>query len=141
LARILKNDSSDPYISAAAVSSLTQRNISQVLDGLVGSISEIPEPLLENLLRTALGYGEVEGLKSLFAQLIVPPKPKSSGNQSESHFAAVAVFLDAVEERKKSHRKETNEVNVGLRSVLSQLTPVFSAARTVVVDGNAPLGD
>ncbi|HWB14355.1 MAG TPA: PVC-type heme-binding CxxCH protein [Pirellulales bacterium] len=136
LARILRDNASEPYIAAAAVSSLTEQNTAQVLDHLVGSVSELPEPLLENLLRTALGFGEVEGLKSLFARMIDSP-----GKQNNSHFAAVAVFLDALDERNESHQNDTNKADADVQSVLNQLAPVFGAARAVVVDGNAPLKD
>src|SRR5262249_43350286 len=76
----------DPYLAAAGLSSLTRANLAAALEVVFAGSGDVPPSLAEDLLRTAMGFGDIRSTGRLLAYL-TRPRP---GGDGAAQFAAVA---------------------------------------------------
>jgi putative membrane-bound dehydrogenase-like protein len=130
LGRLLLQDAGDPYIVAAGLSSLTPANLSVVLETVLASPADPPLPLQENLLRTALGFGDARAMVTLLNRLVRPQE----GRYTAAQFAALGGWLDALEQRNTSLTQLARPADAALQAGVKRLQPVFEAARKALRD-------
>ncbi|MEX2558669.1 MAG: PVC-type heme-binding CxxCH protein [Pirellulales bacterium] len=134
LGRLLSEDHSDPYISAAALSSLTRGNVAIVVETVLAASKETPPALVQALLQSAVGFDEPHTAAALVDRLA---RPRSEGF-SDGQFAALAGWLDALDQRNTPLSELAREADAPLRGSLSRLSELFQAARQVAADPAAP---
>jgi putative membrane-bound dehydrogenase-like protein len=135
LADLMIREVGDPYLSAAAMSSVTRKNLAAVADAVLEkSRMEPPSALLmENLLRSAQGFGNTRVLIALLERVASPV----AGRFSSWQYAALAGWLDALEQRDSSLAKLGKEGGADLQRALKQLAKIFDAARALLADPHA----
>jgi putative heme-binding domain-containing protein len=125
----------DPYLSAAAMSSVTRKNLAAVAHAVLEQSRNDPPSalLMENLLRSAQGFGNTKALIALLERLASPV----AGRFSSWQYAALAGWLDALEQRNSSLAQLSKEGGADLQRALKQLDKLFDAARALVADPHA----
>jgi putative membrane-bound dehydrogenase-like protein len=136
LGQLLKRDGRDPYVKAAALSSLTPASLTFVLETvLAGSPDDTPPSLTADLLKTATGFGNWRAAATVMDRLV-----KSQGGADRAlQFAALASWLDALEQRSTSLARLEQEADEELRARLKGLRAIFEAARKAVRSPEAAL--
>ncbi|HUE70220.1 MAG TPA: PVC-type heme-binding CxxCH protein, partial [Pirellulaceae bacterium] len=126
LAKLASDNHADPYITAAAMSSLTKENIGPVLAGVLSS-KRPPEATVQMLLATATAFGDDSVVNKALASILQPAGAQAARQQ----FAALAGILDVVERQKKSLAKLLDE------SSQQQVKTLYAAARKLAADDAA----
>jgi putative membrane-bound dehydrogenase-like protein len=132
--KLLLQDANDPYISAAALSSLTPGNLATVVETVLATSGQVPPSLVQALLQSAMGFGEPRAAAALVDRLARPPQ---TGFGSEQ-FIALAGWLDALDQANRPLSQWANEAEEPLRGSLNRLAAVFEAARNAAGDPAAP---
>jgi putative membrane-bound dehydrogenase-like protein len=133
LAQLLAAHAGDRFFEAAALSSVTKKNIDVVLLALFGGGVQktLPTDLTEKLFALALVQGDAKTLAKLLSRLAVANGERVAQRQ----FAAVAGLLDALDEKNSSLAKLATESGGVLQDPLKQLGTIFTAARAMVSRG------
>jgi putative heme-binding domain-containing protein len=135
LADVLAADQDNPFIVAAALSSVSKSNATEFL-GSLGKHRGLSAPLLAKLFRVAQGYGATSAMGRLVMNHFVaaPDQPLSS-----EHLYHLADFFDAmggsVEPFLKSLRQQ--DANAALRF----FARLHAETKRIVRDPKTPLGD
>ena len=120
LGRLAAASADEPYIEAAAMTSLNKTNLAAVLSAVLSTEKPAASTsILANLLRFAQSINDHASVASVLHQVSQPKEGKFASWQ----FDAVATLLDASD--------------AGMRPDLSEMAPLFNAARAVVQDSSA----
>jgi putative heme-binding domain-containing protein len=150
LGRLALKDGNDPYLLAAIMSSVNEKNLDQVISALSVKDRElaVPKELSENLLRMAIALGHRHSLATLLNEVGKPPpgpSPAGGGREGRGYaswqFASLAGLLDALDQLNSSLPKLADEGDADLKRAIQKLDGVFAAARSVLADPKAGLGD
>jgi putative membrane-bound dehydrogenase-like protein len=132
LGRLLRQDGGDPYLAAAALSSLTPKNLAGVVDSALAAPGEVPPAVMQGLLQSAVGFGQPQPLAALLDHL---------ARQGPGRFAVLAGWLDALDQRDTPLPQLAGQADGPLRGELSRLQAVFAAARAAAHDPGTPLSE
>jgi putative membrane-bound dehydrogenase-like protein len=135
LGHLLRQGSHDPYLTAAALSSLGRKNVGRVVDMVLAGPGDVSPALTQNLFQSALGFGDMRAAGALVSHLARP----RDGRYGTAQFAHLADWLDALDQRNTPLAQLERQANAPLRDALAGLAGAFRAARDVVPDGRAPL--
>src|SRR5439155_8612533 len=133
LADLMLDDA--PLIRAAAVSSLTKKNVDNVATALFDETSPdpLPAPLVEQVLRSATGFATDQATAAILKQVAAADAAKHSAWQ----FAVLAGWLDALDQSNQSLPKLA-ERHPALTAAVRSLNPVFERARATVGNRKSP---
>jgi putative membrane-bound dehydrogenase-like protein len=123
----------DRYLSAAIMTSVTKRNLDNVLlTVLAGSQTGAAPPgdLTANLLRLANAFGNTRVMITLLKAIATPEKGKYTG----WHFATLAGLLDTLDQSNSSLAKLREGGDKELQGVVDSLAGLFAAARAKLAD-------
>jgi putative membrane-bound dehydrogenase-like protein len=137
LGRLLVRNSSDQYIVAAVLSSLTHKNLATVADAVRTTSDSLPPAVTLGLLQSAVGFGEPRAAAALLRQMV----QAHDGHLGAVQFGSLAAWLDSLEQRGTPLREFTRTAEEPLRTELTNLGAVFTAARKAVGDLRAPLAE
>jgi putative membrane-bound dehydrogenase-like protein len=129
----------DPYVFAAVMSSLSRRNLDQVLaEVFVGRAGRIPAgPLTRRLLSLATAWGEDEVLVRTLGIVSAPTGQRYSLWQ----LSALGGILDTLERRKTSLAQLRRAANAELQPVLERIARMFAVARQIAANDKAELAE
>ncbi|MBC7852186.1 MAG: c-type cytochrome, partial [Pirellulaceae bacterium] len=127
LATIALANQSDPYITAAVLSSLNKENVGTVLAAVMGGNGKGPPPerLVDRLLRISAALGDDDALVKAIAAITQAKDGKFAAWQ----FTALAGMLDVTARRKQSLDQKLDG------NLRGQVVHVFKAARDTVAAG------
>jgi putative membrane-bound dehydrogenase-like protein len=137
LGRLLRQDAGDPYIRAAALSSLTRENLDSVVAKVLAAPSDAAGPVLLGLLQSAVGFGAPRATAALLEHL-VDPHP---GGPGRAELIVLAEWLDWLDQRNTPLPELVRQADERLRAHLQRLSSGFAAARKAVRDPATPLAD
>ena len=121
LGAIALRDAKDPYISAAVISSVNEKNLTAMIAAVTSDAKRAPsEKLLADLMLVAAGVKDNAAVVAVL-EAIVNAKPGGKPDPAWQ-FKALAGALDGAERRK-----------IAIAS-MDKLTPVFDAAREAAID-------
>ncbi|HEY2589881.1 MAG TPA: PVC-type heme-binding CxxCH protein [Tepidisphaeraceae bacterium] len=128
LGKLAATNRDDPYIEAAAMTSLTKSNLTPVLSAVMSASKGATPPtnVLANLLRFAEAVNDADAVSTVLKQVGQP----HDGRFESWQFDAVDTLLDAV-----GSGGASNPTGV------DQLGPMFDAARALVQSGSASEAD
>jgi putative membrane-bound dehydrogenase-like protein len=129
LGQLLRSNANDSYFKAAALSSLTPKNIATVADVALAP-SQAPPPVRLGLLQSAVGFGDARAAATLVNHMVRTP---------DGQFAVLAGWLDSLDQRNTPLTQLAKEADEPLRSAVKKLSSVFASARKVALDVQAPL--
>src|SRR5262245_40679794 len=128
LATLMLKSAGDPYVTAAALSSVTKENVAQVLKSvLAGDDAAAKEKLVERLLALAAAMGQDAVVGQALAAIL---RPKADGNFTAAQFTTVAAAADALLRRKT---KLSTVLDDGGKQ---KLTAILKQARSLVLATN-----
>jgi putative heme-binding domain-containing protein len=135
LGQLALQESRDKFTFAAAMSSLNEKNIDQVLRTVLAQRSRGAPNLnfIENLLNLAAAFGNQRALVSLLTEISTPEQ----GRFAEWQYAALAGLLDTLENRNQSLAKLRDEGDAELKAVIQRIETLFAAARKLAGDDRA----
>jgi putative heme-binding domain-containing protein len=138
LGRLMVRDAWDPFLSAAAMSSVTRGNFAATLETVLAAGPKSPSPaLIENLLSTAIGFDETSVTAALLRRIAAPEGSRPAAWQ----LTAMAGWLDALDQRgtllETLEKTGHEELNASLRG----LSRLFEWARDTVDDTQAPVAE
>jgi putative membrane-bound dehydrogenase-like protein len=139
LGRLAMKDGNDPYLLAAIMSSVNEKNLDQVIPALSAKDKNlsVPKALTENFLRMAIALSHSRGLTVLLGEV-----GKRDGDRYASwQFASLAGVLDALELLNSSLLKLAKAGDANLSRAVMDLNGLFAAARVIVADPKAPRDD
>jgi putative membrane-bound dehydrogenase-like protein len=137
LGKLLLKEAQDPYISAAALSSLTKNSLPAAVEAVLALGKNRPRQLIENLLRSATGFGSRKATRDLL-QVLATPK---NGRYAAWQYAALAGWLDDLDQRNSGLVQVEKEGGKKLKTILKRLGKVFDSARQVVANSGAANGE
>jgi putative membrane-bound dehydrogenase-like protein len=135
LGEMAVRDAGDPFITAAALSSVSKKNLDRVLLAVLeGSKKDAPPAvLMENLLRMANALNHTKAMITLLKAVGTPEKDGYATWQ----FTALAGLLDSLDQRNTSLIKLREAGNEEMQTALKQLTGLFDSARATMADPKA----
>src|SRR5262249_53098242 len=92
LGRLLREGAKDPYLSAAALSSLNRKNVGRVVETVLAGPGDAPPTLTQQLLQSALGFGHMPAAAALVSRLA----PPGGGRYRTAGPPNLGGFLDAL---------------------------------------------
>src|SRR5262249_32697080 len=136
LARLAVRDARDRFLSAAVMSSLNKANLEAVMLGVLAEAKTAGPPpgVMANLFRTAAGLKPPKALASLLTAVGTPEKEAGA----KWHLVALAGLLDGLEAQGSSLARVSKEGNDEVRDAVTNLVPLFSAARRAATE---PMND
>ncbi len=129
LGRMLKENATDPYLTAAVLSSLNANNIEPVLISVLeeSDAEEASRKRNGQLLDIAIALGKYDAVSRAFDSLSTP----ADGRFSDEQLALLANLLTAVETRNQSIDGILNA------PLLRRVSEMFSQARATAIDSTA----
>jgi putative membrane-bound dehydrogenase-like protein len=137
LGELALSDGNDRYFATAALSSVNEGNLDQVLQVVLAARSAAPAGLAEQLMRLATSTGNTKALATLIAAAAMPEK----GGYAAGQLGSLAGLLDVLDRRNSSLAKLRADSNGALRKALDRLPEVFAHARRVAADPKAAVAD
>jgi putative membrane-bound dehydrogenase-like protein len=139
LGRLALKDGSDPYLLAAVMSSVNEKNLDQVIPTLGSKNKDlaVPKALTENLLRMAIALGRRRSLATLLNEI----SQVEDGKHASWQFASLAGVLDALDLLNSSLPKLAEEGDADLKRAIQNLDGLFAAARTLIADPKTRPGE
>jgi putative membrane-bound dehydrogenase-like protein len=129
LGRLALANHKDPYLLAAIMSSVTPKNLGDVMGTVVRPRSgPVPAVVLEKLLILGNAFGSREALATLFENIAA---------ERPYQFLALAGILDALESQNSSLSKLWAHADDNLKQSLKRLSRLYVAARKIVADPKA----
>ncbi len=127
LAKIALASQSDPYITAAVLSSLNKENVGPVLAAVMGGNGKGPPPerLVDRLLRISAALGDDDALVKAIAAIT----QSKDGKFAAWQFTALAGMLDVTSRRKQSLDQKLDD------KLRGQVVETFQAARDAIAAG------
>ncbi|HEV7998679.1 MAG TPA: PVC-type heme-binding CxxCH protein, partial [Planctomycetaceae bacterium] len=136
IARLALADQHEPYLFAAAMSSITKVNLARVAATVAHSAAgAAPPQLYRNLMTMATAYGNDAVIKEFVAAMT----PSASGSFSAANLSAVAALLDGLDRQHLSVTTFAHRLKHRGPALLDKLKSVADAARTASADPQAPL--
>jgi putative membrane-bound dehydrogenase-like protein len=136
IARLALSNQQEPYIFAAAMSSITRENLTRVAANVAHAASGSPPPeLCRNLMTMATAYGN----DSVVEDFIGAMSQRSRGSYSVADLSAVSALLDGLDRQRVTIGAFAKRLKETGPSLLEQLRQVAEAARTTAADPKAPL--
>lgn len=135
LARLLREQAADPYVTAAAISSLTSANLSVVAHTLTADLDSIPKEATVAVLQTASGFNDSTTLASLLHELT----EAHHGSYSAKQLETLASWLDTIQQSERPLAVLLEQQEPALRQELLALNDVAKACRGIVQDAEAPM--
>lgn len=135
LGQLALKEAVDPYLSAAIMSSINQKNLDAVLAEVAAGCKDSPMParLAENLLRLAQALGNHRAL----AMLLDSVSRRVNGEVAAWQLAAFAGLLDALEQSGTSLAALREQDSAPVRENLKRAGDLFTTARSIVADARA----
>jgi putative membrane-bound dehydrogenase-like protein len=135
LGQLAVRDVDDPFITAAALSSVNKKNLDRVLLAVLESSKKGAPPaiLMENLLRMANALNHDKAMITLLKAVSAPEKDDYAAWQ----FTALAGLLDSLDQRNTSLVKMRETGNEEMQAALKQLAGLFDSARATLADSKA----
>jgi putative membrane-bound dehydrogenase-like protein len=135
LGEILLGDAGDRYISAAALSSVSERHLDAALATVLGPVDRrltrpLPKDSLAKLVVVAAAYKNEPAL----AKILDRVSQSKNGAFETWQTATLAELLDLLGRHNQSLVKLRDEASGELRNAIDRLSPLFDAARRVVAD-------
>jgi putative membrane-bound dehydrogenase-like protein len=138
LGQLAAHEARDVYLLAAAMSSVNGKNLAAVVQTVLADGQQPPAvALIDDLLRSATGLGETPALVALLDRLAKP----ANGKYAEWQYAALASWLDALDQRDTPLAKLGQNADAELKAGLARLSAIFTQARAVVTNPHAPWGE
>jgi putative membrane-bound dehydrogenase-like protein len=137
LGRLLRQRTGDPYLVAAALSSLTGKNLAAVVKAVLASPEDVPPPVTQGLLQSAVGLGAPRAAAALLGRML----QLRSGRYGQAQFAVLADWLDALDQRNTPLAQLARDADRPLGAELQRLAFIFQAARRSAHDRKAPLAE
>jgi putative membrane-bound dehydrogenase-like protein len=128
LSRLLREHGDDPYLTAAALSSLGSENIPSVLDAVFAPNSNPPPTLARQLLSTAVALGNSD---RLLAALVRTVTPKRDGQSAEWQTSGLLGVLETL----ARHGKTVE--SLGDAAVEKKVSAMLASARRTAADSQA----
>jgi putative membrane-bound dehydrogenase-like protein len=127
----------EPYLFAAAMSSITKGNLARVAAKVAHSSkgSTPPPELYRNLMTMATAYGN----DAVVEEFIGSMSPSAQGAYSAADLSAVAALLDGLDRQHVGIGQFATRLSGRGPALLQQLQHVADAARTTSADEHAPL--
>ncbi|MBI1915617.1 MAG: c-type cytochrome [Planctomycetes bacterium] len=134
LGELAVRDQGDPYLIAAVSSSISKKNLDQVMVAALKSGSGAPPAaLVERLLNLATALGHRRATVTLLDAVATPEKDGYAAWQ----FGALATLLDGLDQRNASLADVAKQGDEQWAAV-KRLSGLFDAARTAAGDRKAP---
>jgi putative membrane-bound dehydrogenase-like protein len=135
LGELAVQNAADPYITAAALSSVNKDNLDQVLVAVLESSKKSAPPavLMEHLLRMANALNHTKALAALLKRIATPDGKEYAPWQ----WTALASLLDSLDQSNTSLSKLRELGNDDVQGALKQLAGLFAAARMILADEKA----
>jgi putative heme-binding domain-containing protein len=133
LGRLLRRDAAEPYLQAAAMTSLTKANLGVVL-GAVLEGGAPPAGVIEALMRQASAMGDDRAVVGLLKRIARVPAGEAPGWRLD----VLAAFLDGLAARRSSLARLAREGPKEIRAAASGLGGLFRSARVGAVDDKLP---
>jgi putative membrane-bound dehydrogenase-like protein len=137
LGKLLVQNAADPYLTAAALSSVHRKNLQTVATTVLDARGPLPAAVTLGLLQSAVGFGEPRAAARLLRRLARP----KDGHVGVAELTALAGWLDFLDQRGTPLAQLAKDADEPLRSELKDLDTVFAAARKLAGDLRAPLAD
>jgi putative heme-binding domain-containing protein len=136
LGELAVREAGDPFITAAAMSSVTPKNLDRVLLAVLESSKMGPPPLvlMENLLRMADALNHTKALITLLKAVGTPEKDGFAPWQ----FTALASLLDSLDQRNTTLAKLGEGGDEDMQAALKHLAELFDSARKTIASPRAP---
>ncbi len=136
LARLLRNNADDPYLSAAAISSITKENWKYTFHELAKN--EIPVPLIAPLLRMAKVFGDSKQSTHLFLRQLGVRKKMSPAQQMHS----VGELIESLENGDTSLRNMLDSIPAPDRAkTLDHLAKIYLDAVEIIETPKSPISE
>jgi putative membrane-bound dehydrogenase-like protein len=133
LGRLALHDAGDRFITAAVLSSVSKSNLDGVLLAVLSQgTTEAAAPLIGKLLALANAFDNTKTVANLLNRVATPDHDRIAAWQ----FAALAGFLDALDQRNTSLGKLESEGDQ-VKEAVQRLGKVFGAARVKASDTRA----
>jgi putative heme-binding domain-containing protein len=131
-----EEDLKDPFMLAALMSSVTEKDLDQMLPGLGRRAIEGKSPLnyMRDVLSFAMAMKKTSAMRNLLLDISVIREP-----QFPRSFEVLAVILDVLEEHNELLARWTAKHDADLELTFRGLQKYFNTARRTVADGKAPL--
>ncbi len=141
LHRLAVADSRDPFISAAVVSSVSDRTLGPMLESALASLGReradgVPS-LAQNLIVMAVGRNDARAVGILVRAVT----RDVDGRIANWQLDALASFLDALDLQNSTLAKFAKKSDAELQPAIKRLDSIFAAARRIAADPQAPEAD
>jgi putative membrane-bound dehydrogenase-like protein len=135
LGLLLMDVADDPYLTAAAMSSLNTRNIELILADILKFDRSKPSQLalLDAMLNQAAALGNSRAFNTLLTNVASPRE----GRFEPWQFAAIGSLLDTLDRRRTPLESLARSPDTDLQSALRNLANLFQFARDTVEDTKA----
>jgi putative heme-binding domain-containing protein len=137
LAKLLIENATDPYIVAAAVSSLTPSNLATVAKATTANSAHVPAQASLAVLQSAFGFHDDNAAAILLKGVV----GTESAPRQKAQVDALASWLDSLEQGNTSIAKLAGQSSPALRYELRRLNSAFSASRAIVGNSNAAIAE
>ena len=137
LGRLAVRERDDPYIEAAAMTSLTRMNLEPVLAAVMSAARQAapPESVLSNLLRFAQAVGDTHAV----ATVIDRATESRDGHFAAWQYQTIGALLDALDAARTPLASLARDADDSTRDAIRKLSSLFTAARSAAVDsGTSP---
>jgi putative membrane-bound dehydrogenase-like protein len=126
----------EPYLFAAAMSSITKGNLARVAATVAHAAKgSVPPELSRNLMTMATAYGN----DGVVEEFIGAMAPSAHGSYSVADYSAVAAMLDGLDRQHLVLAAFAGRLQGHGPALLGQLQRVAEAARTTAADPQGPL--
>ncbi len=136
IAHLALANQKEPYLFAAAMSSITKGNLARVAATVAHSATgTAPPQLYRNLMTMATAYGN----DAVVEEFVASMSPSASGTYSTANLSAVAALLDGLDRRHLTAAAFAGGLKDRGPGMLEKLQRVANAARAAAADSKAPL--
>jgi putative membrane-bound dehydrogenase-like protein len=136
IAHLALANQNEPYLFAAAMSSITKGNLARVAATVAHSAAgAAPPQLYRNLMTMATAYGN----DAVIEEFVAAMTPSTPGSFSAANLSAVAALLDGLDRQHLSVAAFADRLKDRGPALLDKLKSVADAARTASADPQAPL--
>jgi putative membrane-bound dehydrogenase-like protein len=137
LAKLLIDNATDPYIVAAAASSLNSSNLAVVASAVHTSAASVPPQVSLAVLQSAFGFHDDSAAATVLQGIVGTENAPLKTTQVE----ALASWLDSLQQGNTSLTKLAAHARPALRRELRRLSLVFSASRKQVSNPESAIAE
>ena len=137
IGRLALANQQEPYLFAAAMSSITKGSLAHVAAAVAHAAhgSTPPQALYRNLMTMATAYGN----DAVVEEFIGSMSPSAHGSYSAADMSAVAAFLDGLDRQQLGVAAFAARLKGHGPALLQELQRMADSARTAAADSQAPL--